>query len=338
MLHLGESVRARALGQEPPKDGYQGDYVADLAVEISGAGDESLDIHELTDRVVAHMLVGIKATMERYGVAYDRYFSERTLHEGSPSLVQRSLDAMRAAGHIYESDDAIWLRTTSFRRRQGPCAGAQRRRADLLHTLTSPTCRASASAASSARSSCSAPTTTATVARLKAAFEALGGDPELLETQIMQMVHLVENDERTRMSKRRGEFVTLDSLLDEIGVDATRFFMLQSSHVRTLDLDLDLARSQTSENPVFYVQYAHARIASILGTLGEARVAAAVAAGAQWSSPSGELHPSERELIMSCWRCPRRSPRRGEARPAPHRQLRAGAGAGVHRLLPRLAR
>ena len=88
------------------------------------------------------------------------------------------------------------------------------------------------------------------------------------------------------MSKRRGEFVTLDELLDEIGVDATRFFMLQSSHDRTVDLNLDLARSQSSENPVYYIQYAHARIASMLARLGAERVAAAVAPAADWAARS----------------------------------------------------
>ena len=95
---------------------------------------------------------------------------------------------------------------------------------------------------------------------------------------LLQFVHLVENGETFAMSKRRGDFVTLDDLLDEIGVDATRFFMLQRSHDRTLELDVGLARTQSRENPVYYVQYAHARIASMLAKLGDARVAAAVGA------------------------------------------------------------
>ena len=105
------------------------------------------------------------------------------------------------------------------------------------------------------------------VARMKAAFAALGGDPDRLEMPILQFVHLVEGGERAAMSKRRGEFITLDDLLDEIGVDATRFFMLQRSHDRTVDLDLDLARRESAENPVYYIQYAHARIVTMLGKL-----------------------------------------------------------------------
>ena len=112
--------------------------------------------------------------------------------------------------------------------------------------------------------------------------------------------------------------MTLDELLDEIGVDATRYFMLQSSHDRTLDLNLDLARSQSSENPVYYVQYAHARIASMLARLGDERVGLAVAAGADWSSPAGELHPSERELIKKLLALPEEIAEAAERR-APHR-------------------
>ncbi len=112
---------------------------------------------------------------------------------------------------------------------------------------------------------------------MKAVCSALGGDPDTFEVPLIQFVHLVSGGEAAAMSKRRGEFVTLDELLDEIGVDATRFFMLRSSHDRTLDLDLDLARKQSRENPVYYVQYAHARIASMLARLDADRREAALA-------------------------------------------------------------
>ena len=114
---------------------------------------------------------------------------------------------------------------------------------------------------------------------------ALGGDPDTVEVPILQFVHLVEGGEVFAMSKRRGDFVTLDDLLDEIGVDATRFFMLQRSHDRTLELDVELARPQSRENPVYYVQYAHARIASMLRRLpGGARGRGA--GGADWGAVS----------------------------------------------------
>ena len=127
---------------------------------------------------------------------------------------------------------------------------------------------------------------------LKAAVAALGGDPDALEIPIIQFVHLVEGSERAAMSKRRGDFVTLDDLLDEIGVDATRFFMLQRSHDRTLDLDLELARQQSAENPVYYVQYAHARIASMLGRLEPERVEARADAGRRLGQAMSSIPPS----------------------------------------------
>jgi arginyl-tRNA synthetase len=136
---------------------------------------------------------------------------------------------------------------------------------------------------------------TAYARELKAGAAALLEDPDAIETPIIQFVHLIEGSQRAAMSKRKGAFVTLDELLDEIGVDATRFFMLRSSHDRTLDLDLELARRQSAENPVYYVQYAHARIASMLARLEPGRVDVALEAEADWAGQA--LHPSERTLI-----------------------------------------
>ena len=131
----------------------------------------------------------------------------------------------------------------------------------------------------------------------------------------MQLVHIVERGERAQMSKRKGEFVTLDELLDDIGVDAARFFMLQRSHDTTVDLDLELARKQSSDNPVYYVQYAHARIASILRKAGEDAVAAALEAG---SPASADLEPAERALIRRLLELPAEVAEAAERR-APHR-------------------
>ena len=130
--------------------------------------------------------------------------------------------------------------------------------------------------------------------RMRAALAALGEDPDRLEMPILQFVHIIERGERASMSKRRGDFVTLEELIETIGVDATRFFMLQRSHDTTFDLDLDLARAQSSDNPVYYVQYAHARIASILARAGEERVALALREAASFG---GSLDPAERTLI-----------------------------------------
>jgi len=166
------------------------------------------------------------------------------------------------------------------------------------------------------------------IARMKAAYRALGGDPEHLEMLIMQLVHLVRRGERAQMSKRAGEFVTLDDLLNEIGVDAARWYLLSRSHDTTIDLDLDLAREQSSENPVYYVQYAHARIASVLERAGEERVRAALAGVERAESVQRaeggehdagvELDPSERALVKELLAFPAEVAAAAERR-APHR-------------------
>ncbi len=289
---LGESVLARANGTPVPEGGYQGEYVHDLAEQIPGA--QGLSADEAAAAAVEILLAQVRTTLHRYGVHYDRFFSERTLHQGSPSFIERSLALAEQAGHTYRSEGALWLRTTSF--------GDDKDRV-VLRGSGEPTYLAADIAYLQNKRERGFTRQLlpvgadhhAYVRELAAAMAALGADPRELEVPILQFVHLVEGSERTAFSKRRGSFVTLDDLLDEIGVDATRFFMLQRSHDRTLDLDLDLARSQSAENPVYYVQYAHARIVSMLARLADGRVAEAVASGAAWDA--SELHASERGLL-----------------------------------------
>src|SRR5947209_5305824 len=289
---LGESVRARARGEDVPEGGYRGEYVVELVAAIPGAADG--DVDDLAARAVELLLGAIKSTLERYGVHFDRFYSERTLHEGSPSALQRALSAVMDAGHVYRSEGAVWLRTTSF--------GDDKDRV-VVRSNGEPTYLAADIAYLQDKRERGFDRQLIPVGsdhhayarELRAAMAALGGDPHQVEVPILQFVHLVHEGEVFAMSKRRGSFVTLDDLLDAIGVDATRFFMLRSSHDRTLELDLELARKQSSENPVYYVQYAHARIASMLRRLDQARVAEAVSPGADWGS--GELHVAERNLI-----------------------------------------
>jgi arginyl-tRNA synthetase len=163
---------------------------------------------------------------------------------------------------------------------------------------------------------------------MRAAIAALGHDPDRYEAPIMQLVRLVEGGERAQMSKRKGEFALLDELIDDIGVDAARFFLLQRSHDTALDLDLELARSRSQDNPVYYVQYAHARIASILrkavaegraeGTADgadEARIAASAATEDALGAPA---EPTERALIKRLLDFPAEAAGAAERR-APHR-------------------
>jgi arginyl-tRNA synthetase len=310
---LGVSVRARARGEEVPEGGYQGSYVADVAAEIPGAADA--DVDELAGKAVDILLAQIKETLERYGVHFDVFFSERTLHEGSPNQLERSLATLEQSGQVYRSEGALWLRTTTF--------GDDKDRV-VVRSNGQPTYLAADIAYIQNKRErgverqlipLGSDHTTYAI-ELKAAMASVGGDPAEMESPILQFVHLVEGGKAFAMSKRRGDFITLDDLLDEIGVDATRFFMLQRSHDRTIDLDVGLARKQSRENPVYYIQYAHARIASMLRRAPGDRVASAVFSGAEWGSQS--LEGPERDLIKKLLAFPEEVAEAAERR-GPHR-------------------
>jgi arginyl-tRNA synthetase len=307
---LGESIRARARGEEVPEDGYEGEYVVELAQRIPGAADGDPD--DLAHAGIEILMDGIRATLARYRVEFDTFFSERTLHEaqpGDPSPIDRAFAKLRESGHIYESEGALWLRTTTFGddkdrvlvRSSGDVTYFAADVAYFEHKRDRGFDRLINVLGSDHHGY---------IGRLKAIAAALD-DPDLYEILIMQFVHIVESGERASMSKRRGDFVTLDELLDDIGVDATRYFMLQRSHDTTMDLDLDLAREESAENPVYYVQYAHARIAGIRAKAGEQATAPSPAVEV-------ELHPAERALILKLLAFPVEVEEAAERR-APHR-------------------
>ena len=308
---LAESIRARALGEEPPEDGYQGDYVKELAADIPGATD--MDTDALAERGVALVVARIRATLEAYRVHFDRWFTERTLHEGAPSAIDRALARLEEQGHLYRSDGALWLRTTTF--------GDDKDRV-LVRSSGEPTYFAADVAYHEEKLergydrmiNVLGSDHHGYVSRMKAAIATLGADPDRLEIPLLQFVHIVEGGSRASMSKRRGDFITLDELIGEIGVDATRWFMLSRSHDSTVDLDLELARQESSENPVYYVQYAHARIHSVLAKAGDERVASALGRQAH----PDELHESERELVRKLLAFPDEVAEAAERR-GPHR-------------------
>ena len=307
---LGESIRARAKGEPVPEDGYEGAYVAALAERIPDAADR--DVDDLAHAGVALLLDEIRATLHRFRVDFDTWFSEASLHEGSPSAVQRSFAELEDHDLVYRHEGALWLRSTAF----GDEKDRVLERATGEHTyLASDVAYHQDKLAREFDRMIDVwgADHHGYVQRTRAHFQALGGDPDRLELVIMQFVHVIERGARASMSKRRGEFVTLDDLMDEIGVDATRFFLLQRSHDTTVDLDLDLAREQSAENPVYYVQYAHARIASMLRKAGPDRVAAALVRPME-----APLHPAERSLIKRLIAFPLEAAEAAERR-APHR-------------------
>ncbi|MEX0621229.1 MAG: arginine--tRNA ligase, partial [Solirubrobacterales bacterium] len=259
--NFAASIAARMTGTEPPDNGYRGDYVNDLAERASQAGISPEEPDRLALEGVAWMVEGIRESLDRFGVRMDDFFSERSLYE--EGLVEKGLERLRAAGHTFEEEGALWLRTTEF--------GDDKDRV-LVRSGGEPTYFGADVAYHADKAERGhirlldvlGADHHGYVARMDAAIKSLDREDVVFEARILQMIHLVEGGKRTKMSKRAGDIVTLDELVADIGVDAARFFLLQRSHDSTMDLDLDLARSQSSDNPVYYVQYAHARIQSIL--------------------------------------------------------------------------
>ena len=309
VLMLGESVKARARGEEVPEGGYQGDYIARLADDIPGAGD--LPVGEVARAAVALMVAEAERSLARMRIVFDDWFHEHTLHEGDPSAVGRSLAALDGQGRTFEEEGALWLRTTEF----GDDKDRVLMRSSGEHTYFASDIayhRDKLDRGFDLLIDVWGADHHGYVPRMQAAFEASGGEPGALELVIMQLVHLVEGGERARMSKRAGEFVTLDDLIEDIGVDAARWFLLARSHDTTIELDLELAREQSSENPVYYVQYAHARACSIIARARAEGIAVDDAAG------PGALHPSERALVRRLLEFPAEV-REAADRRAPHR-------------------
>ncbi|WP_132015978.1 arginine--tRNA ligase [Hydrogenispora ethanolica] len=269
---LGRSIDARyrqLLGQtvDFPEDGYQGDYIYDLARQlITERGDSYLALPE-EERIASFrdfgyrtILAGQKRDLAAYGVEYDCWFSERSLHE--QGTVDRVLDELVGRGLTYEQDGALWLRTTAY--------GDDKDR--VLKTADGRTTYFIADIAYHLNKfergfdlaiDIWGPDHHGYIPRMKAALAAMGIAPERLEVLIAQQINLIKDGQPFKMSKRRGDFITMADLLEEVGNDGARWFLLMRSPDSHLDFDLNLVKSQTNENPVFYVQYAHARIASI---------------------------------------------------------------------------
>ncbi len=307
------SIRARMRDEPLPEDGYEGEYVRHLGEQIAAEGIDSGDLEALGERGVELILEQVRATLDRFGVRFDNWFSERDLY--GRGEVEAALGQLDRAGHTYRSEDALWLRTTTF--------GDDKDRV-LIRANGEPTYLAADVAyhwdklerGFGRLVDVLGADHHGYVARLRAAIAGLGVDPERFEALIMRLVHVVESGERMQMSKRSGDFVGLDELLDQIGVDAARWFMLWRSHDTEVDLDVELARRQSNDNPVYYVQYAHARIASILRKAGLEPAAATGGAGAE--TPGVALEPAERELVKRLLEFPEEV-REAAARRAPHR-------------------
>jgi arginyl-tRNA synthetase len=278
---LARSVEARyfeALGRpaEFPEDGYNGEYVGEMARRIAAEhgstladapeGERRSRIQEFSLRT---MLDDIRTTLEEFGVTFDTWFSERSLHDSG--AVAEVLEELRRRDLLYEQDGALWFRSTQF--------GDDKDRV-LVRSDGRPTYFASDIPYHLNKYARGfdhlidvwGVDHIGDIARLRGSLQALGQDPATIELLIHQHVRLRNEGEAVRMSKRSGEFVTLRNLLDAVGRDAARFFYIMTSPNAPMDFDLALAQRKSADNPVYYVQYAHARICSILREAGRAGI------------------------------------------------------------------
>jgi arginyl-tRNA synthetase len=275
---LGASVAARRLGHELPEEAYRGDYVDELAARLPDTvWDEASRPDANRDRIVGawaseQVRSGIEASLERLGVHFDLWTTEGSLHRDG--WVGRAIERLREGGHVYEQDGAVWFRSTTF--------GDDKDRV-VFRSNGEPTYFASDIGYVTEKFSRGFDRLIyvwgadhhGTVARVRNAAEAMGYDREAVEMLLIAWVRFVRDGREIAMSKRSGEFITLDELLEEVGVDAARWFFAARSHTTGIDFDIELARKQSAENPVYYVQYAHARICSILRKAREVNLAPA---------------------------------------------------------------
>jgi arginyl-tRNA synthetase len=268
MQRFAESLYAAARGEATPDEGYAGEYINDVAADVLAAHPTALELPR--DEAVALfrqagyelMLAAMKADLERFGVRFDVWFSETSLHESG--AVEHALGVLREQGHVFEAEGAVWLRTTDF--------GDDKDRV-MIRSNGEPTYFAADAAYYINKRERGFQRCVymlgadhhGYVGRLKAIAACAGDDADAnIEVLIGQLVKLLRDGEEVRLSKRAGSIITLTELVDAVGVDAARYSLARYPADSPLTLDIGLITRQTNDNPVFYVQYAHARISSLL--------------------------------------------------------------------------
>ena len=317
---FARSLLARALGRDVPEDGYGGSYIEEIALAVMSQVPGVLDLPEdeaqevFRARGVELMFSEIKQSLHDFGVDFDVYFHENSLHKSG--AVQRAVARLREQGHIFEQDGAIWLRTTDFGddkdrvviKSDGVPAYISGDLAYYLDKRERGFDRVIIMLGADHHGY---------VGRMMAMCACFGDKPgENLEILIGQMVNLVRDGEPLRMSKRAGTVVTIDDLVEAVGVDAARYALARSSVDSTIDIDLDLLTRRSNENPVFYVQYAHARISSLLRNAAEL----GITRGDEYDAAL-LAHPREGELLGVLGEFPRVVATAAELR-EPHRVAR----------------
>jgi len=292
MQRFAESVQAAALGLPTPQDGYPGEYIQDIARQVTAEHPGLNGIDEFRDAAYVAMLAEIKASLERFGVRFDVWFSETTLHESG--AVEHALDELRKQGHVFELDGAVWLRTSDF--------GDDKDRV-LIRSNGEKTYFASDAAYYINKRERGFERCIyllgadhhGYIGRLRAIAACAGDDPDkTIDVMIGQLVSLLRAGEPVRLSKRAGTLITLDELIDAVGVDAARYSLARSSTDSPLTLDIDVITRQKNDNPVFYVQYVGARawnVATEAGKVGITR--------GDGFDPSLLTHEKEIELLKA---------------------------------------
>ena len=301
ITNLGASIVAIRRGEEVPADGYRGDYVHELAAalpddlwtEATAPGTDTSGI--LGHWAALRVREGIEQSLANLGVKFDVWTTEASLHDGG--WVERAVERLRRQGHVYEQDGAVWFRSTDF--------GDDKDRV-IIRSNGEPTYFAADIGYVTEKFDRGfdhliyvwGADHHGTVARVRNAAKGMGYDPDKVQMLLYSWVRFVRDGVEVSMSKRAGDFITLDELLSEIGVDSARWFFASRSVNTGIDFDIELAKKQSNENPVYYVQYAHARIASILRKAAEAGLAPA-------SSVEGWLaDPPEAALARAVARFP----------------------------------
>jgi arginyl-tRNA synthetase len=338
MDRFGASVEARylsLLGLEAPvpEDGYHGDYITDLAKEIledEGPGLADLAPDErmirLREEGVTRVLEWIRATLDRFDVRFDVFTSESVLVERGE--VAEAVERLITAGLAYEAEGAMWFRSTAF----GDDKDRVLVRSDGRHTYFAADCAYLIDKFSRGFDHLVyvwGADHHGDVVRVRGAAQALGYDPSAVEIVIYQWVSFLRNGEPVAMSKRAGDFITLDQLIDEVGADAARFHLLMFSNDSTMNFDIEAVKRQSMDNPVYYVQYGHARIASILRKAAERGVSLRAVDEADLSLLT---HEAELDLFRAIADVPAQIHTAAELR-APHRLTHAAQdlGARFHR-------
>ncbi|MFM6941163.1 MAG: arginine--tRNA ligase [Candidatus Planktophila sp.] len=312
---FGQSVQAAATGKPIPEDGYQGDYIKDLATEVVAQNPGISSSDDFREAAYKVQLAQQQGVLDTFHTKFDVWFSERSLHESG--AVEHGMEKLREQGHVFEQDGAVWLRTTDF--------GDDKDRV-LIKENGELTYFASDTAYYINKRERGSDICIymlgadhhGYIHRLRAVAACAGDNPDYnIHVLIGQLVKIMEGGEEVKLSKRAGTIITLEELVEKVGVDAARYTLIRYPVDTPMVMDIDILRSNTNENPVYYVQYAHARIAAVLRNVAEL----GIPTGLDNFDPSQLTHDRENQLLGTLAEFPRIVAQAAELR-EPHRVAR----------------